>query len=228
MPKSDRIRTIVEMVDDDEYKAVTEKLASQFDLDFRFGAQHQFGIKTVIKRRDFHFTDGISASSRIFMIVHTLGHYYFISRAAQMGIDRYKYIYDTFENTNLHVYQQAEAKPDPEARKVTDKIRRDRTEFEVRANDYALDLLKAIGHPNLMPLVKIYEPADVNYILDVTEGGKDAIVPTDFDYLDRYVCTDQIINEEQNSEFIYKSGTFEINATDWELLEKSKIEIHFF
>ena len=189
---------------------------------------HKFGIKAVITSKVFDFADGISLSSRLFMILHTIGHYYFISRADQMGIDRYRYIYDTFENTNLHVYEQADAKAVSDSRIVTEKVRRDRTEFEIRANDYSADLLRAIGRPHLIPLVKLYEPADINYILDVTENGKDAIVPTDFDYLDRYVCNVQKVEEEENLERIYESGIFDINAINWPLLVKSKLEIHFF
>ncbi|MGV2122183.1 hypothetical protein ACQZ4R_03655 [Agrobacterium vitis] len=228
MSKTDRIQAVLSIVDEAEYKAVTTKLASLFDLEYNFEKVHKFGIKTIIKSRVFDFADGISLPSRLFMILHTLGHYYFISRADKMGIDRYKYIYDTFENTNLHVYEQAEAKAVQAARVVTDKIRRDRTEFEIRANDYSADLLRAIGHAHLIPLIKLYEPADINYILDVTEGGKNAIVPTDFDYLDRYVCNNQTVDEEDNLERIYESGIFDIGAIDWDLLAKSKLEIHFF
>ena len=228
MTKSDRIKTVLSMVDENEYETVVSKLITLFDLELNFGKAHDFGIKRVIKSRVFEFSDGISLPSRLFMILHTLGHYYFISRADKMGIDRYKYIYDTFENTNLHVYEQADAKAVQEARIVTDKVRRDRTEFEIKANDFAADLLRAIGHPHLIPLIKLYEPADVNYILDVTEGGRDSIVPTDFDYLDRYVCTSQTVVEEDNSEQIYWPGVFSIGSIDWPLLAKSKLEIHFF
>jgi hypothetical protein len=228
MNKADRIQTISGMVGAAEYDDIATKLKDLFALEYNFGRSHKFGIKTVIKNRVFDFSDGISMSSRLFMMVHTLGHYYFISRAGKLGVDRYKYIYDTFENTNLHVYEQADAKAVKDARIVTDKIRRDRTEFEIRANDFAADLLRAIGHPHLIPLVKIYEPADINYILDVTESGKDAIVPTDFDYLDRYVCADQTVLEEENIECIYEPSAFDINAIDWPLLIKSKLEIHFF
>ncbi|MBY5775429.1 hypothetical protein HFN63_36510 [Rhizobium leguminosarum] len=228
MSKADRIRAVLSIVDEAEYEAVTTKLESLFGLKYNFGKAHIFSIKAVIKGRVFNFSDGISLPSRLFMILHTLGHYYFISRADKMGIDRYRYIYDTFENTNLHVYEQAEAQAVQVARIVTDKIRRDRTEFEIRANDYSADLLRVIGHPHLIPLIKLYQPADINYILDVTEGGKDAIVPTDLDYLDRYVCNDQSVVEEDNVERIYEAGAFNIAAIDWDLLAKSKLEIHFF
>jgi hypothetical protein len=228
LSKADRIQAISNMVDAVEYDDIATKLKTLFKLEYNFGKTHLFGIKTVIKNRIFDFSDGISLSSRLFMIVHTLGHYYFISRAGQLGIDRYRYIYDTFENTNLHVYEQADAKAAKDARVVTDRLRRDRTEFEIRANDFAADLLGSIGHPHLIPLLKIYEPADINYILDVTENGRAAIVPTDFDYLDRYVCTDQSVFEEENTELIYQPDAFDIRAINWQILVDSKLEIHFF
>ena len=224
----DRVNAVLSFVDEEEYQAVSTKLADLFGLQYHFVPSHQFGIKAIIKNRVFTFGEGISLASRVFMILHTIGHYYFISRADKMGIDRYRYIYDTFENTNLHVYEQAEAKAIADARIVDEKVRRDRTEFEIRANDYSADLLEAIGHPRLIPLIKLYEPADINYILAVTEGGKDAIVPTDLDYLTNYVCTKQIVTEEENVERIHEPGRFHINEIDWPLLIRSKLEIHFF
>lgn len=224
----DRVDAVLNFVGEEEYQIVSTKLADLFGLQYHFVPAHQFGIKAIIKNRVFTFGEGISLPSRVFMILHTLGHYYFISRADKMGIDRYRYIYDTFENTNLHVYEQAEAKAIADARIVDDKVRRDRTEFEIRANDYSADLLEAIGHPRLIPLIKLYEPADINYILDVTEGGKNAIVPTDHDYLTKYVCAKQVVNEEDNVERIYEPGRFSINEIDWPLLIRTKLEIHFF
>ncbi|OWK23142.1 hypothetical protein AJ87_41590 [Rhizobium yanglingense] len=90
MSKADRIQAVLSIVDEAEYDKVTTKLASLFGLEYNFGKAHKFGIKTIIKSRVFDFSDGISLPSRLFMILHTLGHYYFISRADKMGIDRYK------------------------------------------------------------------------------------------------------------------------------------------
>jgi hypothetical protein len=231
------IQKVLGMITAEEYKVLERKCYELHGLHYETVPSHKFDIKCIITRRHFSFAEGLSAASKAFMILHTIGHYYFITRAVRKGITRYEHIYDTFENANLHVYDtifnnhdKAEQRKDGHYQlgTVPEKIRIDRTVFEVGANNYSMHLLDFLGMPHLAPLVRIYEPADLLYILDVTARGRHAIVETDHDYLDKYVCNDPIIKAEPDTEQVYDPNTFHINDIDWHTLEKIKLEIHFF
>jgi hypothetical protein len=231
------IKRVLNMISDDEYVTLEKRCYELFGLQYVTVPSHKYNIKCIIERRKFSFAEGLSNASKAFMILHTIGHYYFITNAVRMGVRRYEHIYDTFENANLHVYDtifndhdSAEHRKtgDYELGTVPEKIRIDRTVFEVGANNYAMHVLEFLGMPHLGPLVRAYEPADLIYILDVTAGGKHAIVETDYDYLDRYVCNNPVVKDEPDTEGVYEPAKFHINNIDWQTLEDIKLEIHFF
>jgi hypothetical protein len=235
--KQAEIQRVLSMISEDEYKVLERKCYELYGLHYETVPSHKYCIKCIITRRHFSFADGLSPASKAFMILHTIGHYYFITSAVRKGVKRYEHIYDTFENANLHVYDtifndhdKAEQRKDGhyELGTVPEQIRIDRTVFEVGANNYSMHLLDFLGMQHLGPLVRIYEPADLLYILDVTARGRHAIVDSDFDYLDKYVCNNSAIKDEPDIEGVYSPDTFHLNDIDWQTLEKIKLEIHFF
>lgn len=234
---SEKINEILGMISGEEYKTLERRCYELFGLHYETVSSHKFGIKCIIARRKFSFVEGISFASKAFMVLHTVGHYFFVTNAVRKGVRRYEHIYDTFENTNLHVYDTIFKQHDKlERRKegqyelgsVPERIRIDRTVFEVGANNYAMHILDFLGMAHLKPLVRTYEPADLLYILDVTAGGKDAIVPTDYDYIERYVSKNLRIKDEPDTERVYEPEKFHISSIDWQALEDIKLEIHFF
>ncbi|AUX21184.1 hypothetical protein SOCEGT47_016630 [Sorangium cellulosum] len=227
MSKKEKIKNVLEMVSLSDYEELIKRTTELFDLEYNTVESHPNNIKAVIKYKTFTFREGLSLSSKTFMILHSLGHYYFISNAKRKKNTRYEYIYDK-EGTdapNLHLYKNLGEEP----RVVTDKMRKDRIDFEVGANNFGIELLRHLGMEHLSPVVSIYQAGDVNYILDVTAHGKDAIVPTDYDYLDRYICNGLTYEEEPNDEDIFAPEEFSIHGTlDWPYLDHLKLEVHFF
>jgi hypothetical protein len=235
--KSVDIDRTLSMITADEYQTLERRCYELYGLHYEIVPAHKYNIKCIIKRRHFSFVDNISHASKAFMLLHTIGHYYFITNAVRKGVKRYEHIYDTFENANLHVYDtifndhdKAERRKDGynERGTVPERVRIDRTVFEVGANKYAIHVLDFLGMKHLAPLVRKYEPADLVYILDVTADGRNAIVDTDYDYLDRYVCNNSIIKDEPDLEKVYDPEWFHMNNIDWQTLEEIKLEIHFF
>lgn len=213
------------------------RLQALFGLHSDTVPHHLHNIKCIIRRRHFQFAEGISPASKAFMLLHTIGHYFFISSAVQKGVRRYEPIYDTFENANLHIYDmmfdshaQVIRRAEGESIRgcVPEQVRLDRIAFEVGANRYALLVLDALQMSHLHALVLTYEPADIRYILDVTAHGRAAIVKTDDDYIERYVCQPFPLDEVPDSEGVYEPEAFHLSKIDWQALEDIKLEIHFF
>lgn len=218
------IDDLVSAYNDDEFFVLEEKLREIFSLKMRPRDAFDSGIKAIIKGRTFDYQCDISPPTKLFMLLHTLGHYYFITRAAGLGIDRYDYIYETSSNGNAHVYRYRSASQDDAV--VTQKILTDRIEFEVRANDFAVEMTKRIGKAGFIHLVRLYEPADIRYIMDVMEGGPEAIVP-DHAFINRYVLSGLGVPQGQNIEGIFRSQDFDLHGIDWGMIETRKIEIHY-
>lgn len=165
------------------------------------------------------------------MSLYSLGHYYFISEAKRKAVERYAYIYDLRGvQAALHYYETAGKpngldKPSP----MTEDRRKDRISFEVSANKFAADLLKHIGFQRGLDVLRIYEPGDIDYILDVSHGGKAAIVPTDAIYVDQYVSRGRAVNpDDAYDDGVYDAQAFTIDAIDWRYIQDIKLEIHFF
>lgn len=72
-------------------------------------------------------------------------------------------------------------------------------------------------------------PVRARSALDVSRGGKSAIVPTDRDYLRQYVCAGLSINpEDAHDDGVYCPQSFNMDAIDWQYIQDIKLEIHFF
>ena len=77
--------------------------------------------------------------------------------------------------------------------------------------------------------LRTYEAGDINYIVDVSGHGKNAIVPTDNDYLRKYVCAGLTIDPDDTyDDGVYDAASFRIDGIDWDYIEDIKLEIHFF
>jgi hypothetical protein len=224
--KQEQRRKALSLVSNEDYQRLTATVGKMFDLEYRSVDAHPNNIKAVIKYKTFTFAAGISNTSKTFMILHSLGHYYFISSAKRLDNERYEYIYDKAgrEAIALHLYGALGEEPHV----VTSKMRRDRIDFEIGANNFGIELAKFIGMGHLAKVVSLYQAGDINYILDVTAGGKDAILPTDNDYLERYICNNLTYEEEPNDEKIFEKDRFRIEDVDWDYLEALKLEVHFF
>lgn len=225
--KKDKIKSVLEMVSPGDYERLVKQTTEMFDLEYNTVESHPNNIKAIIKYKTFTFREGISLSSKTFMILHSLGHYYFISNAKKVKNTRYEYIYDKVgkDSPNLHLYNNLGEDP----RVVTDQMRKDRIDFEVGANNFGIEFLKHLDMAHLAPVVSIYQAGDVNYILDVAAHGKDAIVPTDYDYLDRYICNGLTYEEEPNDERIFAPEEFSPHGTmNWPYIDDLKLEVHFF
>lgn len=206
-------------------------LVQRFGLVFDEAESHPHHIKTIIKGRHITFADGVSPASRTFMVLHSLGHCYFICEARRKQIERYAYIYDLRGvQSALHYYEtagQPNALDSPP--EMTEQRRRDRVSFEVGANNFAIELLLRMGFEQAIHLIRQYEIGDINYILDVSRGGKSAIVPTDRDYLRRYVCAGLSIDPaDADDDGVFDVNAFDVNGIDWQYIEDIKLEIHFF
>lgn len=227
----ENIEKILSMMSDEEFESLKSTLKERFDLEYDEIESHPYNIKTIIKGKKITFSKNVSAVSRAFMILHSLGHYYFICEAKRKSIERYAYIYDLKGvQSALHYYETAEgdnALTNPP--EMTEQRRKDRISFEIGANNFAVDLLEHIGLEKAERLVRKYELGDINYILDVTRGGKAAISQSDRIYLEKYVCGEFKINpDDAHDDGVYDAASFDINSIDWNYINDIKLEIHFF
>lgn len=226
----DRIRKTISMMSPSEFSLLENALTKQFDLDFQETDCHTNHIKSIIKGKQFVFLKSISRSSRAFMTLHSLGHYYFICEARRKNIDRHAYIYDlSGQQAALHYYE-TEAQPNglecPSP--MTDQRRRDGVSFEVGANNFAEQMLVTLGQ-NHSDIIRHYSAGDIQYILDVSQGGKTAIVQTDHDYLEKYICASrETMDEDTDDSGVYTPADFNVESIDWHYLQDIKLEIHFF
>lgn len=226
-----RVEQLVSAMTTDGYRELTKKLEDHFGLFFNEVPSHPINIKTIIKGKNITFSESLSLTSRAFMTLHSLGHYYFICEAKRKNIERYSYIYDLRGvQAALHYYEtegQAnglEAPPEMTAQK-----RKDRVSFEIGANNFAIDLMKSLGLEDVGPVVKAYEFGDINYIIDVSGYGKKAITKSDREYLEKYVCAGLTVDpEDMYDDGVYDPTSFDIDAIDWQYIEDIKLEIHFF
>lgn len=226
-----RIEQLLSMMTECDFDFLKSALQDRFGLEYEEANHHPHNIKTIIKGKKITFSKDVSPSSRTFMVLHSLGHYYFICEAKRKNIERYAYIYDLRGvQSALHYYEtegQSNALDAPP--EMTEQRRKDRVSFEVGANNFAIDLLSRIGFEQGAVLIKRYEIGDINYILDVSRGGKSAIVPTDRDYLRQYVCADLSIDpEDVHDDGVYCPESFDMDAIDWQYIQDIKLEIHFF
>jgi hypothetical protein len=165
------------------------------------------------------------------MLLHSLGHYFFICEAKRKGIERYAYIYDLRGvQSALHYYEtEGQANGLDAPPEMTDQKRKDRVSFEVGANNFAIDLIRHLGFDKGARVVRAYEAGDINYIVDVSGYGKKAIVPTDDVYLRKYVCAGLGIDPDDTyDDGVYEPDSFRIDGIDWDYIEEIKLEIHFF
>jgi|GEM_PF-3518545 hypothetical protein len=226
-----RIEELISMMTERDFEELKSTLQERFGLEYEEADSHPHNIKTIITGKKIVFSKSVSPSSRTFMVLHSLGHYYFICEAKRKNIERYAYIYDLRGvQSALHYYEtegQSNALDTPP--EMTVQRRKDRVSFEVGANNFAIDLLSRIGFERGADLIKRYEIGDINYILDVSRGGKSAIVPTDRDYLRQYVCAGLSINPEDTyDDGVYCPESFDTDAIDWQYIQDIKLEIHFF
>lgn len=226
-----RIEQLLSMMTERDFEQLKSTLQERFGLEYEEADRHPHNIKTIITGKKITFSKDVSPSSRTFMVLHSLGHYYFICEAKRKNIERYAYIYDLRGVQSALHYYETEGQPNaldtpPE---MTAQRRKDRVSFEVGANNFAIDLLSRIGFEQGADLIKRYEIGDINYILDVSRGGKAAIVPTDRDYLRQYVCAGLTIDpEDAHDDGVYCPKSFDMDAIDWQYIQDIKLEIHFF
>lgn len=214
---------LVETYDESDYLQLRDRLQCLHPITVETGDGFDHGIKAIIRGHEFVHSSSLSSPTRIFMLLHTLGHYQFLTSAARMGIDRYDYIYEVSDDRSAHVYNYSSADI---GRPVDQAMIDDRIEFEVRANDFAVEIAKAIAMPKLVPLIRLFEPADIRYIVDVMRGGPSAI-RSDEEYLSAYVLSGLALRRPENTERIFDRGTFGVANIDWDLIASRKIEIHF-
>jgi hypothetical protein len=160
-----------------------------------------------------------------------LGHYYFICEAKRKNVERYAYIYDLRGVQAALHYYETEGRPNglDQPVQMTEQRRNDRISFEVSANNFATNLLHQIGFEQGIEVIKHYEVGDIKYILDVSHGGKAAIVPTDLDYLNRYVSQGGALDPDDTfDDGVYDPTAFNVDAIDWDYIRDIKLEIHFF
>ena len=160
------------------------------------------------------------------MILHSLGHYFFICVAKRKNIERYSYIYDlrgVQAALLLRAGQSGLDEPPP----MTEQRRKDRVSAEVGANRFAADLLAHIGFEHVAQLLRRYEIGDINYILDVSRGGKAAIVPTTATTCASTSAPAQSIGRRRD-DGVYSPDAFRPDGIDWQHIEDIKLEIHFF
>jgi hypothetical protein len=225
--KEQKIGALLRAASAREFESLTSLMTRMFGIDFQYVDSHPNNIKCIIKYKTFKFRNDLSISSKIFMIIHSIGHYYFITSAKRKNYDRYAYIYDQEgrEATALHIYEHLGHAPHA----VTEKMKQDRISFEIGANNFGREFLKHTGMEKLVSLVDTYQAGDINYILDVTTSGSEAIVRTDEDYLDRYICNDLTCEEDAHGEKIFEAEHFALHESlDWKYLSGLNLEVHFF
>jgi hypothetical protein len=226
-----RIERVLALMNEKDFQNLTDSLAKRFGLVLSHVDSHPLNIKTIIRGKNIAFSNSVSPASKTFMLLHSLGHYYFICEAKRKKIERYSYIYDLRGvQAALHYYEtegQGSGLDAPPP--MTDDRRKDRVSFEVGANNFAIDLLSALGFKHLMKVIESYSIGDINYILEVSKGGKKAIVPNDRAYLEEYVCAGLSIDPDDTyDDGVYSPESFSIDAIDWAYIEEIKLEIHFF
>ncbi len=220
------IDSINNMITGKEYRQIEGRCVELYGLDVKYVDSHRFNIKSIMARKMFTFTHGLSAATRAFQLLHVLGHYHFMTSAFRKGISRFEYIYGSFEDASLHVYEEKYDRS--EFKKIPDRVRIDRAAFEMGANKYAILLLDHLHMPHIKQLIKLYEPADIQYLLDITSIGRAAIVGDDPEYQKKYVCGRPLFREEPDPEGIYEPATFEVNDIEWQYLDGLNLEFHFF
>ncbi|MBB2172941.1 hypothetical protein [Gluconacetobacter asukensis] len=226
-----RVEQLIAAMTPDGYRGLTRKLEDHFGLRFAEVPSHPFNIKAMIKGKDIVFSESVSLTSRAFMMLHSLGHYYFICEAKRKNVERYSYIYDLRGvQAALHYYEtEGQANGLEAPPEMTEQKRKDRVSFEIGANNFAIDLMRTLGLENVGPIVRAYEVGDINYIVDVSGRGKSAITKTDREYLEKYICGDLSVDpDDMYDDGVYSSGSFDVDAIDWRYLEDIKLEIHFF
>lgn len=228
----ERIENLLALMSESDFEEIKSQLGQRFGLEYSEVDDHPSHIKTIITGRNVVFAKGVSPASRAFMVLHSLGHYYFISEAKRKNIERYAYIYDSRGKQAALHYYETEGQPNglDQPPEMTEQRRKDRVSFEVGANNFAVDMLAQLGiAPQGTDLVRRYQAGDINYILDVSRGGKHAITPTDRDYLEKYVCRGLTVDmADAWDDGVYDAQAFDIEAIDWDHIADIKLEIHFF
>src|SRR3954462_14444045 len=84
--KEERIASLLAMIKPEDYQHMAKVLDDMFGLEYKMVDSHPSNIKAIIKYKTFTFRKGISDASKTFMVLHSLGHYYFISRAKKVGV----------------------------------------------------------------------------------------------------------------------------------------------
>ena len=213
------------------YDKLTDTLGDKFGLELDEVDHHPLNIKAIIKGRKITFARSVSWPSRTFMLLHSLGHYYFICEAKRKNIERYAYIYDLRGvQAALHYYEHEGSASGLDAPpEMTDAKRKDRVSFEVGANNFAVEMLRSLGLSAYVPIIRTYEAGDIHYIVDVSRYGKQAITSSDIDYLQKYVFAGHSVDPaDAYDDGVFDASLFDVDAIDWTVLEDIKLEIHFF
>lgn len=213
------------------YDNLINTLIERFGLEIDEVDQHPLNIKAIIKGRKITFARSVSWPSRSFMILHSLGHYYFICEARRRNVERYAYIYDLRGvQAALHYYEQEGAANGLEAPpEMTEQKRKDRVSFEIGANNFAIEMLRSLRLEAFVPVIKSYEAGDINYIVDVSRYGKTAITSSDLEYLQKYVFAGRSVDpSDAYDDGVFDASSFDIGSIDWEFIKDIKLEIHFF
>ena len=216
-----RVKSVLSMVDEEGAEALLQILRKKLGLVFQAKDYHEGNVKGICEGKHFCFINKMSSTSLIFMILHVLGHYYFISEANKKNIKRYQYIYQNGMNLLPEL--------DFPMQNVTEQLLKDYVSYEVSANNFATQLLIEIGFENLIPVIQFYSIGDINYIIDVTTKGKSFIAPSDLDYIKNYICANlSLPHEDTFDNGIFERTHFNIDALDWHLLKSINLKIYFF
>ena len=222
---------LLSTIGESSYDKLIAALVEKFGLELDEVDHHPLNIKAVIKGRKTTFAKSVSWPSRTFMLLHSLGHYYFICEAKRKNIERYAYIYDLRGvQAALHYYEHEGSANGLDAPpEMTDEKRKDRVSFEVGANNFAVEMLRSLGLSAYVPIIRTYEAGDIHYIVDVSRYGKQAITSSDIDYLQKYVFAGHSVDpSDAYDDGVFDASLFDVDAIDWTFLEDIKLEIHFF
>lgn len=229
------IEDILGMVKPEEYRFLEEICTKLYGLRIANTESYKHNIKGIMARKQFTFTVGLSDATKTYQLLHVVGHYHFMTSALRKGVRRYDYIFDTFQNASLLVYEEPEERVvcldlphESEIYEIPPGIRANRIAFEAGANRYAGLILDYLNMSHLSGLMNAYEPADIRYLLDITTMGRPAIVKDDIQYIERYVCPDLKLEDAPDHEGVFDPISFRIGDIDWSYLEKLKLEFHFF
>ncbi|AMK18909.1 hypothetical protein [Sphingobium sp. MI1205] len=226
-----RMDELLSTIGESSYDKLADTLVEKFGLELDEVDHHPLNIKAVIKGRQITFAKSVSWPSRTFMLLHSLGHYYFICEAKSKNIERYAYIYDLRGvQAALHYYEHEGSANGLDAPpEMTDEKRKDRVSFEVGANNFAVEMLRSLGLSAYVPIIRTYEAGDIHYIVDVSRYGKQAITSSDRDYLQKYVFAGHSVDPaDAYDDGVFDASLFDVDAIDWTFLEDIKLEIHFF